>query len=264
METPVGNQFLAGFLPGFMIAIFLSVYVYIICKKNNFGVVHKYSLREIAKLVKESALTLVLPPIIIGGIYTGFATPTEVGAVALVYALIIELFVYKSIKFSQISGIFVESAVLASSLVFIFAAAKAFTWFLTSENIPQQIADLIVALVASKWIFLFFLSLTFLVLGMFLELVSVLIVIGPLLIPTLEHFEINLIYFGIIMIVNCEIGFMTPPFGVNLFVSMGVMKESMGEVVRGVIPFVLIYLACLVILMLIPEISLLLPKLFQH
>lgn len=263
METPVGDQFLAGFLPGVMIVIFLSVYVYIICKRNNFGVVQKYSLREIVNLIKESSLTLVLPIIILGGIYSGFATPTEVGAVALVYALIIELFVYKSIKFGQISEIFVESAVLASSLTFIFAAAKAFTWFLTSENIPHQIAGLIVTLFPSKWIFLFFLSLTFLVLGTFLELVAVLIVIGPLLIPTLDHFNINLVYFGIIMIVNCEIGFMTPPFGVNLFVAMGVMKESMGEVVRGVIPFMLIYLASLVILILIPEISLFLLKLLH-
>jgi C4-dicarboxylate transporter, DctM subunit len=263
METPVGDQFLAGFIPGMLIVAVLSTYVYIVCKKNSYGVVNKKSFYEILMLAKESFFTLILPVIILGGIYSGFATPTEVGAIALVYALIIEMFIHKSIKFNQLTDILVEATILAAALTFIFCAAKTFTWFLTIENIPHQIAAMLITMFPSKWVFLFCLSLTFLVLGMFLELVSILIVIGPLLIPTLQHFNINLIHFGIIMIVNCEIGFMTPPFGVNLFVAMGIMEQDMVDIVKGVIPFMLLYLFCLILLILFPEISLSLLTIFK-
>ena len=262
MGTSVGEQFMAGFLPGILIGLVLSGYVYIMAKRNNWGGVERYTFSEALKVLKDSSLAIILPIIVLGSIYGGFATPTEAGAVALVYALIIELFVYKKLKPRDLIKIVSDSAITSASLTLILSCAFGFTWLLTTQRIPVMAAEFITGLIASKWMFLMALNALLIIMGCFMQIISVIIVIGPILVPTLSCYNISLIHFGLMMIVNAEVGFMTPPFGLNIFVAMGVTKQTFWEVARAVFPFMLLFLGCLLLITYVPQISTFLPDLF--
>jgi C4-dicarboxylate transporter DctM subunit len=204
----------------------------------------------------------VLPVIVLGGIYGGITTPTEAAALALVYGLIIELLVYKKLKFKDLVRVVCSSAVTSASLTLILCCAFGFTWLLTINRVPVHVAEVVTGLIASKWVFLLILNSLLIVMGCFLELISVILVIGPILLPTLEVYNISLVHFGIMMIVNAEVGFMTPPFGLNIFVAMGVTRQTFWEVARAVFPFMLIFLGLLLVITYVPQISTFLPDLF--
>lgn len=262
MGTSIGAQFIAGFLPGLLIGVALSGYIYLMAKKYQWGGRVRYSFIESLRILKNGFWAIFLPFMVLGGIYGGFTTPTEAAALALIYALIVELFIYKKLQIKDLVKVVSNSAVTAASLTLILTCAFTFTWFLTTKRIPVMTAEFITTAITSKWLFLLLLNLTLIFLGCFMELISMVLVIGPILIPTLEIFEINLIHFAIIMIVNAEVGFMTPPFGLNIFVAMAVTKETFWEVAKSVFPFMLIFLGFLLIITYVSEISTILPDLF--
>ena len=174
----------------------------------------------------------------------------------------LKLFIYKECSLLEIPSICRESSIMASCLLFLLAGAMTFNWLLTAEEIPAMVAELVMTHIHSPWLFLLVINLFLLVLGCFMDSVSAVLILSPLFLDTLQGYHIDLVHFGIVMVLNIEFGMLTPPFGLNLFVSMGVTGENLRTVVRGVLPFLSLLLLCLLLVTYIPDLSLLLPKLF--
>jgi len=262
LGTSVGRQFLAGFLPGMLIAVAFSVYVYIRCRQLNVGESKSFTLSESLKQVKHSILAIMFPVIVLGGIYGGITTPTEAAAVSVIYVLIIELTVYKKLKLKDLTKVLADSIILAGTLAFLVACAMAFSWFLTTQQIPAMLTEFIGNFIKAKWLFIAALLVFLVIAGCFLDIISLLVILAPLLRPTLLSFNISLIHFGIIAIVIAQVGFLTPPFGVNLVVSMGLTEQSLGEVAKATLPYLLILIGLAIVIAFVPDISLFLPNLF--
>lgn len=262
MNVSVAEIFLAGFLPGFFIGSSLILYSYIVSRINGWRSKEEYTLQDAKRILREGIWAVVLPFIVLGGIYGGIFTPTEAASVSVVYAIFVELFVYRQLTLKKIFEIAKNSAILSACLLFILSCAMTFVWLLTIEQIPQKLANLIIASVKERWLFLLAINILFLIIGSLMDIVTAVIVISPILIETLKFFGIDPVHFGIIMIVNIECGFLTPPFGLNLFVSMAIMKKSLVDISRMVIPFLLIFLGCLLFITYFPKLSLILPELF--
>ena len=260
MNTSVGRQFMAGFLPGLCIAVALSIFVYVRSIKLGIRKRPKYSYAQILGILKESVFALLFPVIVLGGIYGGFTTPTEAAAVSLIYVLIVEVFIHKKVSLGSLPKVLAQSASTGGALVFIIACASVFTWFMTVQQVPAQLAAFIQDIIDSKTTFIISMIGFLFVAGCFMDLISLTVVLGPILIPTLSIFKIDLIHFGIMAISNAEVAFMTPPFGVNLFVSMRVTGEPLGVVARATVPYMLVFLGMVVLIAFIPGISLLLPN----
>lgn len=262
MNVSVAEMFMAGFLPGIFIGLCLIGYSFYQSRKHGWKSETTYTFKEALKVLKDGIWALFLPVLVLGGIYGGIFTPTEAAAVSVVYALVIELFVYKELKFNRLFTICRDSAVLSGCLLFILSCAMTFIWLLTVEQIPVKLAELIVANIESKWLFLLAINGALLIIGALMDIVTAIIIISPILGATLAKYNIDLVHYGIIMIVNVECGFLTPPFGLNLFVSMAIMKRSLVDVGKAILPFILLFLSCLLVITYVPWIATFLPKLF--
>ena len=261
MNVSVAEMFMAGFLPGLFIGCSLMGYSYFMSRKHAWRSEVRYTFKEGMKIVKDGLWALFLPILILGGIYGGIFTPTEAAAVSVVYALLVELFIYKELKVGRLYAICRDSAVLSGCLLFILSCAMSFIWVLTVEQIPVKLAEAIVNNIQSKWLFLLAINGALLMIGALMDIVTAIIIISPILVETLRQYDIDFIHYGIIMIVNVECGFLTPPFGLNLFVSMAIMKRSLVDVGKAILPFILLFLGCLLVLTYVPQISTFLPKL---
>jgi C4-dicarboxylate transporter, DctM subunit len=262
MNVSVAEIFMAGFLPGVFIGCCLMGYSYFMSSKNAWRSSVRYTYKEGLVIIKEGIWALLLPVLVLGGIYGGIFTPTEAAAVSVVYALFVELFIYKELKINKLFVICRDSAILSGCLLFILSCAMSFIWLLTVEQIPVRLAETIVANIQSKWLFLLAINGVLLVVGCLMDIVTAIIVISPILVETLNRYDIDYIHYGIIMIVNIECGFLTPPFGLNLFVSMAIMKRSLIEIGKAVLPFILLFIGCLLVITYVPQLSLILPKIF--
>ena len=255
MGLSISKQFIAGFLPGFLIALILIGYSLILSERHGWKGKQEVNWKEIRVAFKEGIWALSLPVVILGGIYSGIFTPTEASAVAVIYSLFIEIFIHRDLKFSNLHAILKQSALMSSSLLLIIAAASGVSWFFSIQQIPTLIADAMIQVINSKWLFLLMVNFTMLILGCFVDLVSAIVILGPIFLPMLEKFNIDPFHFGIIMIINIEIGFLTPPFGLNLFVTCGLTRESFTEVARSVIPYIMLMFGGLIMITYIPWIS---------
>lgn len=262
MNVSVAEIFMAGFLPGIFIGLSLMTYSYITSRRHGWRAPTKVSFREGVRIIRDGIWALFLPFLVLGGIYGGAFTPTEAAAVSVVYALVVELFIYRELKPSRIIAICRDSAILSGALLFILSCATTFIWLLTVEQVPIKLADLIIQNIDNKLLFLLAINGALLLIGCLMDIVTAIIVISPILVETLNRFGIDYVHYGIIMIVNIECGFLTPPFGLNLFVSMALTRKSLIEVGRAILPFIAIFLACLIVITYVPQIALLLPKLF--
>lgn len=250
----VRDLFIAGVVPGMLIATMLVIYT----------AVHSKSARKTPfdmgawwRACKKGVWSLFLPPIIMGGIYGGFFTATEASAVAVVYAFVIEVLVQKELKLNQLPGILVESAVTMGSLFVIIVCAISFNQFLTLEMIPRQMVEALSGMIDSKFSFLILVNIFLLFVGCFMDILSAILILGPILAPMAYNYGIHPVHFAIIYIVNLEIGYLTPPLGLNLFVASTVFKEPIGRIALSVLPFLFIMLLALVCITYIPGISLL-------
>jgi len=261
MNVSVAEIFMAGFLPGIFIGCSLMGYSYYMSRKHGWRSEKRYTFKEGIKIIKDGLWALFLPILVLGGIYGGIFTPTEAAAVSVVYALFVELFIYKELKISKLFNICRDSAILSGCLLFILSCAMSFIWLLTVEQIPIKLAEAIVSNIQSKWLFLLAINGVLLVIGGLMDIVTAIIVISPILVETLSRYDIDFIHYGIIMIVNIECGFLTPPFGLNLFVSMAIMKRSLVEIGKAILPYILLFLACLLVITYVPQLSTFLPKL---
>jgi C4-dicarboxylate transporter DctM subunit len=259
MNVSVAEIFMAGVMPGLLIGFSLMVYTFFVARKHDWRIEQKASLSLLIRTGKDGIWALMLPFIVLGGIYSGVFTPTEAAAVSVVYALFVEMVIYKEFGIKDLTAVCQEAAVLYACLLFILSCAMTFIWLLTAEQIPHKLADIIIHYIDSPWMFLLTVNLLFLILGCFMDDVSAMLVLAPLFLETLNRYGIDLVHFGVVMVLNIQMGMLTPPFGLNLFVASGITKEPIIKIASGVAPFLVIMLACLMLVTYIPWISLALP-----
>jgi C4-dicarboxylate transporter DctM subunit len=260
-ETSVGQLFMAGVVPGIVLGIMLMIGIYVRARRLDIPKQPRANVRDILVSGRESLWGLMLVVIILGGIYGGVFTPTEAAAVAAVYAFLIAVFVYRDIGMKDVPRVLVDSGKVTVMLMFIIANALLFAHVLTTERIPQSIAETIVGWGMPPWQFLVIVNLLLLVAGMFMEPTGIILIMAPILFPIAARLGIDPVHLGIIMVVNLEIGMVTPPVGLNLFVASGITGMSIGQVVRAALPWSLILLVFLVIVTYVPMLSLWLPRL---
>lgn len=260
--TSISDLFMAGFLPGIFICLVLCVVAHFLCKKQGFEPSKKATRQEKIQAFKDAILAILMPVIILGGIYSGVFTPTEAAVIAVFYGLIVGVFVYKEIKLSDIPRILTDSAITMSTVLLIMSASTIFGWILTKLQIPQAVAKGFLGISASKYIFLLLVNVLLLFIGMFCEAGAAMVILAPLLAPVAQTLGIDLVHFGIIMMANLAIGMMTPPVGVNLYVICDTAKVK----IEGMFPYLVKYFLALVagvlIITYVPQLSLLLVNLF--
>lgn len=260
--TSISDLFMAGFLPGIFICLVLCVGAHFLCKKQGFEPSKKATRQEKIQAFKDAILAILMPVIILGGIYSGVFTPTEAAVIAVFYGLIVGVFVYKEIKLSDIPRILTDSAITMSTVLLIMSASTIFGWILTKLQIPQAVAKGFLGISASKYIFLLLVNVLLLFIGMFCEAGAAMVILAPLLAPVAQTLGIDLVHFGIIMMANLAIGMMTPPVGVNLYVVCDTAKVK----IEGMFPYLVKYFLALVagvlIITYVPQLSLLLVNLF--
>lgn len=259
-EQSVGKLFMAGIVPGILLGIVLMVAIYIVARIKNLPSQPKASIKERFIAFRKAIWGLLLVVIILGGIYSGMYTPTEAAAVAAVYAAFIALFVYKDMKFKDIPHVVLDAAKLSVSLMFIIANAMIFAHVLTTEQIPQMIAAWVSSLGLSPWMFLLVVNLVLLIAGNFMEPSAIILILAPIFFPIAMDLGIDPIHLGIVMVVNMEIGLITPPVGLNLFVTSAVTGMPLTTTIKAAMPWLLLLLFFLVLVTYIPAISLALPN----
>jgi C4-dicarboxylate transporter, DctM subunit len=260
-EVSVGRMFMAGVVPGLLLALMLAVAVWWRAGKLTLTRSKRASTGELLSKFKDSVWGLMLLVIIMGGIYGGVFTPTEAAAVSAVYAVFVAIVIYRDIKPSELPAVFLEAGKTTVMLMFIVANALLFAHVLTTERIPQTIAEAILAAGMTPWMFLLVVNIILLVAGNFMEPTGIILILAPIFFPIATQLGIDPIHLGIIMVVNMEIGMITPPVGLNLFVTSGITGMSIVQVVRAALPWLTILLGFLVMVTYIPQISLFLPQL---
>jgi tripartite ATP-independent transporter DctM subunit len=255
-EVSIGELFIAGFGPGLLIGLALMLYVFVYCKIKGLGRNDGDGRLPIGPAIKQALWALMMPVIILGGIYGGIFTPTEASAVAVVYSLFVGMVVFREIKPHHLLAILKKSAISSSVILFIIANAGLFAFMITRAGVPDAIGQYLTAVLKDPLWFLIGVNIALFIIGMFIETSASIIVLAPILVPVAVHFGIDPVHFGIIMVVNLALGMITPPFGVNLFAACTVAKISLDRIIPHLIPFVLVVIACLSVITYFPIISL--------
>ncbi|MEP7206803.1 MAG: TRAP transporter large permease [Casimicrobiaceae bacterium] len=260
-STSVGKLFMAGVIPGILLGLMLMVAIYIRARMIDLPRQPRVPFREVLIAGRDSLWGLLLLVIILGGIYGGVFTPTEAAAVAAIYAFGVAVFIYRDIGLRHVPKVLVDAGRVTVMLMFIIANALLFAYVLTTERIPQTIAEQIVSMGMAPWQFLIVVNVLLLLAGNFMEPTGIILILAPILFPIATQLGIDPVHLGIIMVVNLEIGMVTPPVGLNLFVTAGITGMSVMQVVRAALPWLSVLLVFLVIITYVPQISLWLPNL---
>lgn len=259
-EQSVGKLFMAGVIPGLLLGVALMVAIYIVARKMNLPAQPRASLRQLLSAGRQALWGLLLMVIILGGIYSGMFTPTEAAAVAAVYAGFIALFVYKDMTIRECPKVLLDSGKLTIMLMFIIANAMLFAHVLTTEQIPQTITAMVIEAGLQPWQFLMVVNIVLLIAGAFMEPSAIILILAPILFPIAVQLGIDPIHLGIIMVVNMEIGLITPPVGLNLFVTSAVTGMPLTEVIRAAWPWLMLLLSFLLVITYIPAVTMALPN----
>ena len=263
-STSISSLFMAGFLPGLLIGSSLILMSYIYCRRHGWkGDDRRYTFREKMEAIWDAKWALINPIIILGGIYAGVFTPTEASAVAAVYAFICGVFIYRELDFKQLFGTLGSACSTTGTTMVIIGCATAFTRILTIEKIPDTITTGILNFSDNMIVILLLINLLLLVVGCFMDTTPAMMVLSPILLPIAMQFGVDPIHFGLIMVVNLAIGFITPPLGINLFVAARVGGSSLEIVCSGIIKFILVMILDLLLITFIPGISMILPNTFM-
>lgn len=261
--TSVGALFLAGLLPAVVMTIAMMIVVYFISKKNNYPVEKRASLKELWLAFKKAFFPLLSPLIILGGIVFGIVTPTEAAVVALIYAMILG-FVYKELTLKKLIQDFINVGKTASKVMLIVSFALVFGWILTYERIPNQVAAFLTSITENPQILVVILLLMLIVLGFFMESISIKLITLPIILPLMQAVGINLLHFGVLMELGLNIGLITPPVGVFIYLVADIAGITFEETTRALVPFMLILVGVLFFLAFVPEISLFIPNLLLY
>ena len=255
-EVSIGELFIAGFGPGLLIGCALMLFVFIHCKIKGWGRSDGDGRLRFGKATWQAGWALMMPVIILGGIYGGVFTPTEASAVAVFYALVVGLLIYREIKLKDLFHILRKSVLSSAVIMFIIANAGLFAFLITRAGVPDAIGHWLQEVLKSPAYFLLGVNAALFLIGMFIETSAAIIVLAPILAPVAMHFGIDPVHFGLVMVVNLALGMITPPFGVNLFAACTVARISLDRIIKDLIPFVLVVLTCLMVITYVPGISL--------
>ena len=255
----IADMFKAGVAPGIIVGVALCVLIYIICKIKGYGQSRgedRFHLGNVGRSFIKAFWAILMPFIILGGIYTGFFTPTEAAAVSVFYAVVVCSLTYQKIKFRDMIAVLEESAKLNSLIYFIIMGSTLFSFLVTMEQLSNTILEMIVNLNVATWLFLLIINITVFIMGCFLGPGAILLMVVPILYPIIMELNIHPVHFGVLLTINMELAFITPPFGMNLFVLSAVCHEPIVEVVKGHIPFLILLFASLLIITYFPQVSL--------
>ena len=260
----VTSLFMGGFIPGILIGVSLIVYCYIHCKRRGFtGTADPFTKKAALEALWDAKWALINPIIILGGIYAGIFTPTEAAAVAAVYAFICGAFLHRELTFAKfIKAISTSCSTTATTMV-ILGCATAFSKVITLEQIPTMVANGLMAISSNKIVILLLINLLLLIVGCFMDTTPAILILAPILMPVAASIGVDPIHFGLIMVTNLAIGFITPPLGINLFVASRIADSPMEVILKGIMPFIAVMLLCLMLITFIPEIVMFLPNLMK-
>jgi tripartite ATP-independent transporter DctM subunit len=262
-ETSSMQLLIAGIIPALIIAIALMIQVAFFARRYNYpkGVESKYSRAEVLTIVKRGLPSMFMPLIMMGGMLSGWFSPTEVAAIAVTYALVLSV-VYKELSFASFIQTCKETLRSTASVLFIVASAAIFAWVLTVEQLPQQVSALMLGISDSPVVLLILANVILLISGMFLESTAAIMILTPILLPPLMASGVNPVHFGLVMVFNLMIGMITPPVGMSVYMLSPIVKLPVGKVFKAVLPYLFSLLVALVVLTYVPQISLWLPSLF--
>jgi tripartite ATP-independent transporter DctM subunit len=260
-EVSIGELFIAGLGPGLFIGIALIVFVAVWSRIKGFGKDDHVGRLPFFVALKNAGFALMMPVIILGGIYGGVFTPTEASVVAVFYALLVGAGIYREITIDDLGRILKKSVISSAVIMFIIANAGLFSFLITRAGVPEQIGEYLREVLTSPMVFLLGVNAALFFIGMFIETSAAIIVLAPILAPVAASIGVDPVHFGTIMIVNLAMGMITPPFGVNLFAACTVAKLSLDKMISSLIPFVLVILGCLMVITYFPPLSLFLRDL---
>jgi tripartite ATP-independent transporter DctM subunit len=255
-EVSIGELFIAGFGPGLLIGGVLMLFVHLYCRYKGWGKNDGDGRLSVGQASQKAAWALLMPVIILGGIYGGIFTPTEASVVAVFYALGVGVLIHKELRLKDLLPVMRKSVISSAVIMFIIANAGLFAFLITRAGIPEAIGEWLTSVLHSPMWFLLGVNAALFVIGMFIETSAAIIVLAPILVPVAIHFGVDPVHFGTIMVVNLALGMITPPFGVNLFAACTVAKISLDQIVKHLIPFVLVIVGCLMLITYVPTISL--------
>ncbi|OGG04077.1 MAG: permease [Candidatus Glassbacteria bacterium RIFCSPLOWO2_12_FULL_58_11] len=260
----VGSLFLGGMLPGLLIGLALMIYIAIIARKRNFPRGRRHSPAEFFQHTFRAIPALITPVILLGGIYTGVVTATEAGAVAAFYGLLISFFIYRAIGFRELYELLVDTVKTCGILAIILGSAFSFSYIVAVEHIPEKIAGLLLDITTNKYLLLLIINILFLILGMFIDTSTITLVFIPMVLPLVEQAGIDLVHFGVMIVLNNMIGLTTPPFGMLLFIVSGVSGTPLHKIIRETLPMIFVLLVVLILITYCPDIVLWLPRTFGN
>jgi len=263
-EQSIGYLFLAGIIPGIFMAVVLMILNYYMAIKNDIEVEDKIAIKHLPGLTMNAFPVLLMPAILLYGIYGGLTTPTEAAAVAAAYALMLAAFFYRSLRIKDLYHVLVDSARSSASIGLVIGGALILNYIVASENIPNTLAQFLSGIDVSPLVFLLGVNVLLLLLGAVLDATTIILIILPLFIPSLRELGIDLVHFGVIAVVNCMIGLITPPYGILLFVINGVTGIPLGEIIKNIWIFIIVLVSALLVLILLPDIVLWLPRLVGY
>jgi len=263
MGTSVGKQFIAGVVPGILLALAWCLYVFVTCSVKKYGTKINYTAKESVRIFIEAIPALIFPVIVLGSIYSGWATPTEAAAISTVYVLLIEKFIYKTLTFDNMANFFYRGILQAATLLLIIGSATALSYLINTMRIPALAVDVISSMVSTQAMLIFVIMLMLMIAGCFVDTIALIVILAPIVVPLLNMYNVDLIHFGIMAILASQIGYISPPFGTNLFVTMQVSGKSFGFVARSIVPFIIILIAMTFFICYVPQISLYLPSLMR-
>jgi tripartite ATP-independent transporter DctM subunit len=262
-NVSVGALFLAGIVPGLLMAVALMVVIAIVAKRQNLPRGAALPPVNIAlSVVFNAAPALILPPLILLVIFTGIATPTEAAVVAAAYALILGVAVYRELQWAQVIDVFWDSAKQTAQVMIIIAVSAPFGWVLIQQQIPNAILNAFLSISTEPWVILLVINIVLLILGMFIEGIAIMIITFPVLLPVMLKIGVDPVHFGVILVLNLMIGLVTPPVGLCLYVVAGIAKISIAEITKELMPYVAALIFVLMLVTFIPAITLWLPHFF--
>lgn len=262
-KVSVGDMFIAGILPGLFVTASLLIAAYVVSKKRGYKGVERTDFKGLLRSFRGALLALLMPVIVLGGIYGGVFTPTEAAVVAVVYSLIVGMLVYRKIKLRDLLGIFSKSAVTTAIVMIVIGTAGLFGFLINRLGIPTQISTMFAEANMNVAVFIIVVNVVLLLTGMFIEAAAAILILVPILLPVATGLGIDPVHFGIIMVVNLAIGLITPPVGINLFVASQISNLKIAVLSRAIIPFVAILFVDVLILSFIPAISIWLPQVLK-
>jgi len=258
----IGKLFMGGMVPGVLIAIALMIYIAYIAKKRNYPRGEKYTLRQFLSNTLIALPALFTPVLLLIGIYTGVMTPTEAGAMAAFYAILISVFAYRAMGAAQLWEAIVDTVRTAGVLAIIVGASYTFSYIIALEHIPDVVAKVLLSIAPNKYVFLLFVNILFMLLGCFIDTSAIMLVFVPMVLPTVNAFGIDLVHFGVVIVLNMMIGLSTPPYGVLLFIVSGISNTPLRSVIKEILPMIVAMLIVLAVLTYVPSIILFIPNLF--